>query len=111
MKTNWYRNYFHQTVAGYSVFGIIAVVVALWMTWDVVSRTLEAEMVGHARRCHQRGSGPQLHARGMDRRASPAARRRLRRSPARQPRAGCNSTHDCGASPKRPGFRDSASST
>jgi signal transduction histidine kinase/ActR/RegA family two-component response regulator len=48
MKTNWYRNYFHQTVAGYSVFGIIAVVAALWMTWDVVSRTLEAEVVESA---------------------------------------------------------------
>jgi hypothetical protein len=49
MKTNWYRNYFHQTVAGYSVFGIIAVAAALWLTWDLASRTLEAGVVDSTR--------------------------------------------------------------
>ena len=41
MKTHWYHDYFHQTVAGFAVVGIIAISGALWVTWSLVSRTVE----------------------------------------------------------------------
>ena len=41
MKSNWYRAYFHQTVSGFAVVGIIAISGALWITWNLVSRAME----------------------------------------------------------------------